>query len=429
MEVAYSEALHGFLPDLKIGPGVSAFNRLETRNWEILATLPALGSETALDSLRDRLRQLTGRRHIFFAPSGRAAIAQVLSLLPQREAVMPAYTCGFVKLSAQVAGKSILYTEAAPGSVNSTSAEFARHIQPGRVLIPTHIFGIPTDIENICTLARRQGCVTIEDAAAALGARNGQPLLGTSGDIGIYSFERSKRFPAFRGAAIVLNNENVISPGRLAAAEISGTHSVAPLREIAFTILYNLATTPWVYRRWVVPRRLRMYGGWNGRRPAPARTLEGFTRSRGFRQRFHAYQAALVLRMLARMNAIGEHIGRLVSVYRSAFRGSPVMTFLPDGCDGTTLLRFPIAVPGVKRSTFLRAALQRGLFLETNFETLLPDSTTGNEFPHALWVAQNVVLLPLYTSLSEESARRIAQEVARIAVERVRNASSDAENL
>ena len=63
------------------------------------------------------------------APSGRAAIAQILSVLPHQDVVMPAYTCPVVKTAAEVAGKRIIYVDCSAGSLNATSAEFEAEAQ------------------------------------------------------------------------------------------------------------------------------------------------------------------------------------------------------------------------------------------------------------------------------------------------------------
>jgi dTDP-4-amino-4,6-dideoxygalactose transaminase len=243
MELAYSQALDGAMDTLKRGSGFLPLNRLETRNWDLLASLSGLGNPAALSSLRDKFRELTGRKHVFFAASCRAAIAQILRLLPHQEVVIPAYTCGVVKLAAQIAEKKIVYADVARGGVNSTSAEFEPYARPGRVLIPTHLFGIPTDIENICELAKRRGCVTIEDAAASIAEPCGRGVLGTFSDFGVFSFERSKRFPAFHGAVIILNNESILDPEQLAQANTFDAEYVAPFQEIVSSLLYNIAGT------------------------------------------------------------------------------------------------------------------------------------------------------------------------------------------
>jgi perosamine synthetase len=411
MDAAYSEALNGGLAQIELGHEFVPLNRMEASNWDLLSSFSALAHSDALTSLRDELRDLTGRAHIFIAPSCRAAIAQVLSLLPQREVVMPVYTCGVVKLAAEIAGKRVIFADVSPNSVNSTSTEFEKHAQRGRIIVPTHLFGIPTDIDRICELARQRGCVTIEDAAAAVGARFGNGMLGTFGDVGVFSFERSKRFPAFRGAAIVVNNEHVLDPERLAVADASGMIDALPLREILSAVSHNVATTPWVYSRFVVPRQLRRYAA--RAEPDVSEDLTKAVAAKPFTHRFHPYQAALVRRMLGRIETIRERISTLVSVYLDELRASSTVTFLPETYDHGGLLRFPIAIPGVKRADIIRHALRRGLFLETNYEQLLSDDVCGN-FPNARLVADSVLLLPLYAALSKNQAQQIAREIVRI---------------
>src|SRR5258705_1816150 len=70
---------------------VVAFNRLETRNWELLAALRHGHGRHVMEDLRDALREVTGAKHVVFAPSCRSAIAQILMMLPNEEVVMPAY--------------------------------------------------------------------------------------------------------------------------------------------------------------------------------------------------------------------------------------------------------------------------------------------------------------------------------------------------
>src|SRR5512139_871580 len=113
MKTVYSEALRSSKGRICPRRSIFAPNRLETRNWDLLASIAQMRSPDTLINLRDALRALTGRQHVFFAPSCRAAIAQVLSLLPQHEVVLPAYTCPVVKTAIQIAGKRIIYVDIA----------------------------------------------------------------------------------------------------------------------------------------------------------------------------------------------------------------------------------------------------------------------------------------------------------------------------
>src|ERR1700730_11467798 len=251
METAYAEALRSIRANPWLRTVVPR-NILEVRNWEILAGLAWICHPDPLAALRAELRNMTGREHIFFAPSGQCAIAQVLSALPQREVVMPACTCGVVKVAAEVAGKRIIYVDLAKNSVNATSAEYAEAAKPGRILLATHLWGVPTDIEAVCKLAKDRNCVVIEDAVAAFGSRRNERLLGTFADFSIFSFQRSQQLPALGGGAIIVNNDQMVDPMRLGASRVVRSEREMPFRELVQGLIYNIATTRWIYGRFIV---------------------------------------------------------------------------------------------------------------------------------------------------------------------------------
>lgn len=412
MEIGYAEALQSSAENPYRRTTVIPPNRLETSTLEFLWSLRRSWGKGAIEELRGELKKRTGARHVIFAPSARCALAQIFSLLPAREVVMPAFTCPVVKTAAEFAGKEIRFVDINRKNLNSTAEEFESEALPGRILLPTHLFGIPTDIENICELARKRGCVTIEDAAAALAVRrNGHPL-GSFADASVFSFERSKRFPAFRGAAIIINNDRLLDPARLTAHPIVPTEYRFPVKEFAFAQIYNATTQPWIYGRMVLPSLLQRYANSKGIECESDPKTSPF-----YQMELHSYQAALVLQTLSRVDSIQQQIESLVAEYESALKRVGVRTFLPEDADRGGVLRFPIVVPEMNRAQFLRESLSRGLYLETNYERPLAHPDEWKCFPNSLWAAENVVLLPLYRSLKQSQARMIARQVARIAEE------------
>ena len=413
MKIAYEEAFRPLHANPCPFGTVIPPNRLESSNWDLLAALARARSAGSLAALQAALCQLLGRDQIFFAPSARCAIAQLLSLLPQKEVVMPAFNCDVVKSAVEAAGKHIVYVDLAKGSVNATAAEFSKVAQPGRILLATHQFGVPTDVEAICELARSRGCITIEDAACSFGARRNGQCLGTFADFGVFSFESWKRLPAFQGGAIVVNNDRLIDANRLANHTLVKTTLKMPRREVAYAMGRNVATNPWLYGRLTLPVLIRNYL----KHPVTASggKKKDVTKGLPYTREFHPYQAQLVLRMLARMDPIREQIAQLVSIYADAFKDGSVMTFLPSDRDDAGLLRFPIAFPGKDRAEVLRRALKRGLYLETAFEEPLPEPGERSQFPNSVWVGRNLVLLPLYTTLQAKAAAWLAAQVNEIA--------------
>lgn len=410
------------------------FNRLEISSGDLAAAFSCFWHTDPLADLRTMLEEMTGPRPVILAPSGQSAIAQVLAALPQQEVVMPAYLCGEVRRAALIAGKRVIYVDLAKHSVNATSAEFAREAKPGRILLAAHAYGVPTDIEAICDLARSRDCVTIEDAVPAFGSRRNGRLLGTFGDFGIFSFQHSKRVPALRGAAIVVNNSQIVDPAQLAESRITATKRAFPMGVMLYALAQNLATTPWVYKGLLLPllplrevpqrmlQRIRSPQTQPSHHPVTATTEQVESQAKKpaprtpyYTREMHPYQAELALRVLRRWNEIREQIARLAETYVEAFRDTAIETFLSPGCDPAGLMRFPIALPGRDQTSVLELARKRGLYLKVVWDRPLPPASEYPSFPNAVWTTRHLVLLPLYRALSVESAAQLAQNVVDIA--------------
>jgi perosamine synthetase len=92
-----------------------------------------------------------------------------------------------------------------------------------KAIIPVHLYGRVCDMPKIMKIAKKHNLVVIEDTAQALGARcnfcapHGQQkcypctdpdgqLAGTMGDVGCFSFYKTKNFSTFEGGMITINN-------------------------------------------------------------------------------------------------------------------------------------------------------------------------------------------------------------------------------
>ncbi len=73
--------------------------------------------------------------------------------------------------------------------------------------MPVHLYGQPADLDPILTFARDHALVVVEDCAQAHGARSGDRLVGTLGDLAAFSFYPTKNLGAMGdGGAVVTNN-------------------------------------------------------------------------------------------------------------------------------------------------------------------------------------------------------------------------------
>jgi dTDP-4-amino-4,6-dideoxygalactose transaminase len=86
-----------------------------------------------------------------------------------------------------------------------------------RAIVPVHLFGLCSQMDEICTLAENYRLPIIEDAAQAIGAeypgRSGVQQAGTMGLAGSFSFYPSKNLGAAGDAGLVVTNDESLARG------------------------------------------------------------------------------------------------------------------------------------------------------------------------------------------------------------------------
>ena len=132
----------------------------------------------------------------FTASFGRMAffyLLRALDLPPGSEVIFPALTFWVVPEMARVAGLRPIFVDVDPHTLTMDPDELERAITDRtRAVVPTHIYGLPCDMDAIGALVDRHGLVMIEDCAHALGATFRGREVGTFGHAAFFSFQTLK---------------------------------------------------------------------------------------------------------------------------------------------------------------------------------------------------------------------------------------------
>lgn len=78
-----------------------------------------------------------------------------------------------------------------------------------KAIIIVHLFGRPADMDGILSVAKKHNIKVIEDCAQSPGASYKGRLVGTLGDIGVFSFTESKTITTGEGGMLITNNEKL----------------------------------------------------------------------------------------------------------------------------------------------------------------------------------------------------------------------------
>ena len=116
--------------------------------------------------------------------------------MPQKKVYLPAYNCWAVAEAVHRAGKKPIYIDISLNDYNMDTSKLEEVLERDSIVIATHQFGIPCDIEAILQIASERQCVVIEDNAAAFGSEIRGKKTGGFALAGIVSFDLS---PVLRG--------------------------------------------------------------------------------------------------------------------------------------------------------------------------------------------------------------------------------------
>jgi perosamine synthetase len=352
-----------------------------------------------LQQFRNRLSALCGYRFAFLFRSARNALCAFLrSLGVSGSVLVPAYNCIAVPEAVTWAGWKPVFADIGAGTVNMTAESLVRALSDDiSVVLLTHQFGIPAEIDSILRICRERGLFVIEDAAAALGAKYKGRMVGCFGHATLLSFHMTKVVNAGRGGALLTNDEELAR--RIAAIQDDSFGLGASIADFAQVIGFWGATRPWIYaplrhvRRWikedtsyevVIPRG------------EPAHVFS----------RCSSYVAGLAARQVGSLNSNVAARHELACIYADELAGLEKIRIpaVPVGAE-PAWIQYPIFVE--RKKDCYEYLLNRGVDLNWTFRYSCGASYGVSTVPNAEQAARTILGLPTYPGLAPTEARRV----------------------
>lgn len=86
-----------------------------------------------------------------------------------------------------------------------------------KAILPVHLFGRMCDMQSILRVADKHDLAVIEDAAQSFGCVYQNQKIGTLGDVGCFSFYKTKNFSTFEGGAICVKDGSKLDAAKIRA--------------------------------------------------------------------------------------------------------------------------------------------------------------------------------------------------------------------
>jgi dTDP-4-amino-4,6-dideoxygalactose transaminase len=389
--------------------------------------IPPAGTRVALTALSSALissrsnisAQLTaslsrylGIPHFFFMASGRACLTLTLEILAQRasrdEVIIPAYTCFSVPSAIVRSGLKIKLCDVSLETLDFDIASLEKLIDHRTLcVIPSNLFGLPSDMVKIRELAGLSGAFVIDDAAQSLGSSLHGRKSGTSGEIGVFSLGRGKNITTYEGGVIATACNDLAEQFQQYAVLTTQMRAFPTLKTCVGLLCQAIFFHPHFY--WILDR-------------CPFLQLGSSKFDPNFpMERFSRYQSALALLMLNELDAINEQRRRNALYLEEKLRHNALL-LLPEPVKESSpvYLRFPMLVlkPDLREKIYTELR-RSGLGVSKMYPTaihrisgLLPHLLQGQQtYPRADLLATSILTLPTHPTVTRRDLDRMIKVI------------------
>ena len=166
-----------------------------------------------VSELEEAFAAVMGVQHAAAVSSGSAALMCALAGLdvgPGDEVIVPAYTW-IASASAVVAMGAVPILAEVDESLTLDPADVRRKITRfTRAIIPVHMRGAPSQMNELMAIAREHNLPVLEDVAQADGGSYQGKRLGSIGDVGAFSLQFNKIITCGEGGMVTTNDDGIL---------------------------------------------------------------------------------------------------------------------------------------------------------------------------------------------------------------------------
>ena len=293
-----------------------------------------------------------------------------------------------------------------------------------KAVVPTHLFGTPCHMEEICAIAKKHNIKVIEDCAQSTGARFGERKVGSWGDAAYYTFGLTKNITTLSGAMITTNDDAVAASVR-AEIMVGGYGSKKKMAKETLTgLAMFVATHPSLY--WATVHPAVVLGNMFGKDPIHERfgeaertydSLPSYYQSEG---KALAVQAAVGMKQLSRIEELNGSRQKNGKVLDEALVGIPHLT-IPTYPEGAEPIYMSFVVHHPDRMALMQGLRERGVDTTTGYMNDMSNHPLFQEYknscPNATKANKELLHIPVHPNLSDLDRSHLIESVHEVCAE------------
>lgn len=343
----------------------AAINSVISRSEFIMG--PAVGE------LEEKVATYCGTQFGVALNSGTDALIIALKALgigAEDEVIVPSFTYIASAETVAMTGARPVFVDIEPDTFNIDVSTIERVITPRtKAILPVHLYGQPADMDKICQLAKKHNLKVIEDAAQAIGAEYKGKKVGSIGNVGCLSFFPTKNLGAYGDGGMLLTDDPRI-------AEMAKKWRIHGQSKKYYTDFIGDSSRLDTLQAAVLLVKLKYLDKWTHARQAVANKYDtlltatpGVTTPTVSPDRSHVYHQ-YTIRVTHQRDALAAHLKQ---------KGIPTMIY------------YPIALH------------QQKAFSSYGYDQ--------SAFPESRQATEEVLSLPIYPELPQDSIGSIAKEI------------------
>jgi len=183
----------------------STVKTLQSHNWASGA-----GTGKVLE-FEEKFKEYTKSKECIAVDSGTAALHLALNVIDinKKEVLVPSLTFVSTINAIKYNGGIPVFVDVDPKTMCIDTKDVKQKIsKKSKVILPVHFGGMPSDMNTIIKIARRENLSIVEDAAHACGSKYFGKKIGSIGEFTCFSFHPVKNLSMPKGGAININSKD-----------------------------------------------------------------------------------------------------------------------------------------------------------------------------------------------------------------------------
>ena len=294
------------------------------------------------------------------------------------EVICPIFTCTATNIPLLYIGAKIKFADIDPKTMNIDIQSVKKLItKKTKAIVFVNYGGLPCDLKELNTIAKKRKIVLIQDAAQSLGAKYNNKSIVKYADYTIYSFQAIKQITSGDGGMLVFKDKKKLKKA------------------------YRI--------RWFGIDRLAKQGG----------TWENDIKEIGFKYQMTDIGASLLLESIKDFKKIWSHRRKLYKIYEKTLSKNSSIAIMDKKKSGTQHSNWLFTIC-LKRKDYLQKKLRQN-GVETNqvhFRndrySIFKSFTKGKKFKNMDLVENNYLVLPIHPKVKLSDAKRISNLIMKI---------------